>query len=361
MSDIEDNIRDAYKKIVNIGATAIVAGTIALMGIGSIHQTGTTQVGVRTVKFSPFAKRGVQEKVYQPGSTYFFLPIINDWTTYDAKLVNMEMSANVNESETGRPDALAFKTRDGNDIDLDVIISYRIDPNKAPYIRQFVASSDQELKQKIVRTITRSKPRDLFGELSSEDFYHAEKRNEAAEKAKKKLQEMLEPYGVIIEKVGSKDYRFNPHYANAIMNKKLADANELKYRSEINARREENVRLLKEAEGQVNEMVAKVDGQYKEAVLNADAYYDKQENIAKAVIAEGEATSAAIKAKREAMISQGGSTLVKMNIAESLKGKKIIMVPSGSSGGNINLQTLNLNDFLKLKGLQNLEDKVDSK
>ena len=31
------------------------------------------------------------------------------------------------------------KTIDGNDISLDVIIAYRIDPQKAPYILQYVA------------------------------------------------------------------------------------------------------------------------------------------------------------------------------------------------------------------------------
>jgi len=45
-------------------------------------------------------------------------------------------------------DDLLFKTIDGNDIGLDVIISYRIDPQKAPFIVQYVAVDDFELKDK---------------------------------------------------------------------------------------------------------------------------------------------------------------------------------------------------------------------
>jgi len=55
-------------------------------------------------------------------------------------------------------DDLLFKTIDGNDISLDVIVSYRIDRAKAPDLVQRVATSDFELKDKVVRTIARSRP-----------------------------------------------------------------------------------------------------------------------------------------------------------------------------------------------------------
>jgi hypothetical protein len=46
------------------------------------HTTGPTEVGVRTVKWSPFLKRGVEDFVRDPGGTYFFSPIFNDWHTF---------------------------------------------------------------------------------------------------------------------------------------------------------------------------------------------------------------------------------------------------------------------------------------
>lgn len=56
------------------------------------HSTGSTEVGVRTVKLALFGKKGVEERVYAPGSTYCFLPFINDWHTFDTKLQNLEMT-----------------------------------------------------------------------------------------------------------------------------------------------------------------------------------------------------------------------------------------------------------------------------
>ena len=41
------------------------------------HTTGDTEVGVRTIKWTLFGEKGVEDKIYAPGSTYFFMPIIH--------------------------------------------------------------------------------------------------------------------------------------------------------------------------------------------------------------------------------------------------------------------------------------------
>src|SRR5512137_595103 len=85
------------------------------------HQTKSTEVGVRIIKWSPLAKSGLVQNVYAPGATYFFAPVFNGWYTFDTKLQNMEMTASRGGSRFGKDD-LVFKTIDGNDIALDVII-----------------------------------------------------------------------------------------------------------------------------------------------------------------------------------------------------------------------------------------------
>src|SRR4029077_3259933 len=142
------------------------------------HPTAPTAVGVRTVKWSLFGPRGVEDRVYQPGAVYFFPAFLSDWSVFDTKLQNVEMTHDPHRGDKPFRDDLLFKTIDGNDISLDVIISYRIDPVKAPYILQHVARDDDELKDKVVRTIARSRPRDIFGELKTEEFYVSEKREQ---------------------------------------------------------------------------------------------------------------------------------------------------------------------------------------
>lgn len=319
------------------------------------YTTGETEVGVRTKKITLFGTKGVEEKIYAPGSTYIFLPLINDWHTFDIKLQNMEMTIKKGRGDRRTRDDLLFKTIDGNDISLDVIIVYRIDPNLAFKIVQNVAINNVELREKIVRTIGRSKPRDIFGELKTEEFYVAEKREAQAQKAKDILQEIFAPMGIIIEKVLTKDYRFNPAYQKAIEDKKIADQKMEKNRSAQHAALEEYKRKIEEAKGEVNKMVADIDGEYLKAKIEVDAYYEKQKLLAEAIKAEGIAQARGIREMNQAMASAGGEALIKLQIADALQGKKIVLLPV--SEGGMNLKTTNINDIIKIMGIKSLSSK----
>jgi len=330
-----------------------------VLGIGAFlfliycpHQTRSTEVGVRVVMWSPFVKSGVVNQVYAPGATYFFPPIINEWYVFDTKLQNMEMTASESGSRRGKDD-LVFKTVDGNDIALDVIIAYRLDPAKAPDLLQRVGRNNREVEEKLVRPITRNLTREIFGELKTEDFYVAYKRTEKAELVKDALNKDLGPYGIIIENVLPKDYRFNAAYQRAIEEKKVADQMVERFKSEAKATVEEYNQRVQQEQGEVNKMVASADGVFAQAKIAADAYYAQQGMIAKAIEAEGRAQAQGIEKMVEALNSSGGKTMVKIKLAEALAGKKIFLLPL-SDGGSIDLKTTNVNDLLRVYGMQEL-------
>lgn len=338
----------SYLIIVAILSITLLAGCVP-------HSTGSTEVGVRTVKFALFGKKGVEERVYAPGSTYFFLPFINDWHTFDTKLQNLEMTYDRGRGDRKSRDDLLFKTIDGNDISLDVIIAYRIDPQKAPLIVQYVAENDQMLRDKLVRTIARSKPRDIFGELKTEEFYVAGRRALQSQRAKDALQDILGPMGIVVEKVLTKDYRFNPEYQKAIEDKKVADQLVEKNKSAQRAATEEYKRKLEEAKGEVNKMVANADGEYRRAKIEADVYYEKQALIAEAIKTEGIATAKGIQEMNKAMAGSGGEALVKLRIAEAIQGKQIVLLPV--SEGGMNLKTTDINRLIDTVGVKALSEK----
>jgi regulator of protease activity HflC (stomatin/prohibitin superfamily) len=172
---------------------------MAVMTLGGCvpHTTGGTEVGIRTRKIAFSGQKGVEDRIYAPGATYFFLPYINDWHVFDTRLQNLEMTFSKARGDRKTQDDLVFKTIDGNDISLDVIIAYRIDPARAPYILQYVAGNDSLLKDKIVRTVARSKPRDIFGELKTEAFYVAEARETQSKKASKNFRKSSAPWGLL--------------------------------------------------------------------------------------------------------------------------------------------------------------------
>jgi len=317
-----------------------------------LYSTGETEVGVRTKKFTLWGEKGVEDKAYPPGSTYIFMPFINDWHTFDTKLQNLEMVYERGRGDRRSRDDLLFKTIDGNDISLDVIIAYRIDIDKAPSILQKVAEDNRMLREKIVRTIARSKPRDIFGSLTTEEFYVADKREAQSQKAKDILQEMLGPLGIIVEKVLTKDYRFNPEYQKAIEDKKVADQQVQKNRSAQHAALEEYKRKLEEAKGEVNKMVADADGVYRKAKIEADVYYEKQKLLAEAIKAEGIAEAKGIEEMNQALAGSGGEALVKLQIAEAMQGKSIMLLPV--SEGGMNLKTTDINQLINTMGIKGL-------
>lgn len=325
------------------------------------HTTGPTEVGVRTVKMgllskrdkvSLFGKQGVEDRVYEPGAVYFFPAIINDWHVFDTRLQNIEMTYDPHHGDKHFRDDLLFKTIDGNDISLDVIISYRIDPQKASYIVQYVAGSDFELKDNVVRTVARSRTRDIFGELKTEEFYVSDKRDEKAQHVKEELNALLNPYGVIVERVSTKDYRFNPAYQRAIEDKKVADQVAEQNKAATKAAEEEYLKKLEDAKGEVNKMVAESDGRFRQAQIEADAYYEKQQRLAAAIEAEGIAEAKGITEMNKALTGSGGEVMVKLKIAEALTGKKIVLLPLSGSG--MDIKTTNINKILETYGLKNL-------
>lgn len=316
------------------------------------HRTGPTEIGVRTRKFALIGKSGVDEEVYPPGATYFFPALINDFATFDTRLQQLEMTHDERSGDKPFRDDLLFKTIDGNDISLDVIVSYRIDPAKAPYILQFVGTSDFEVRDKVMRTIGRSRPRDIFGELKTEEFYVSDKRDEKAERAKADLNAMLNEYGIIVERVSTKDYRFNAAYQKAIEDKKVADQVAEQNKSATKAAQEEYLKKLEDAKGEVNRMVAEADGAFRQAQIEADAYYAQQEQLAKAIEAEGAAEAKGILELNKALAGSGGEVMVKLRLAEALQGKRIVLMPL--AGGGLDLKTTNVNQLLELYGARTL-------
>jgi len=329
----------------------MLASAVLLLQSCVFYSTDKNEVGVRTRKLAIFGKQGVEDKVYAPGSTFFFLPLVNDWHTFDTNLQNLEMTLEEGKGDRPAKDDLLFKTIDGNDISLDVIIAYQIDPDKAPYILQYVARNDRALREKIVRTVARSKPRDVFGELKSEQFYVANQRETQAQKAREVMQEILGPMGIIVKNVLTKDYRFNKEYQQAIENRKIADQQAEKFKSAQRAAIEENKRKLAEARGEVNKLVARADGAYRQAKIEADAYYEKQQLVAEAIRTEGATQAEGIREMNAAMALRGGETMVKLQIADAMQGKRILLLPVA---GGMNLQTTDMNQLIQLMGARSL-------
>jgi regulator of protease activity HflC (stomatin/prohibitin superfamily) len=306
------------------------------------HNTDANEVGVLTYKINPFGKKGVQDEPRPPGATYFFPAFITDWHTFETKLQNLRMT----KAPTARNepvDDVEFKTVDGNDVSVDVTVAWRIDPAKAPYILQRVGESTADVEDRVVLPAVRAYVRDSLNRLRSEDFYVADKRFAAAEEAKQLLVAAVGNEGVIVEQVILNEHRFNPAYEEVIRDKKFAEQNAEKLKSEGSAAAEESKRNLESARGKVAQQIAGATGELAQAKLAADAQLIKAKNEGTALLTEAKTRAQGIEKENAAMGGAGGKTMVKLRIAEALQGKRIVLVPTGKGA---NLQTLDINQLL---------------
>ncbi len=300
-----------------------------------VRTTGSNEVGVVANWFT-----GVEPEIRAPGQTYFLPAVITDWYTFSTKTQTLEMTAETGKGDRRGKDDLEFKTRDGNDVGVDVTILYRVDPKKAPLILTHVAKSDFEIKEKIIRPMARAIPRDCLNELTSEEIY-TDKKFKAAECAVRELNKSLTPLGIICENVTFADHRFHPAYQKAINDKKVFDQQVNTNRSAAeNAEREWQANLEK-TRGDVEQKIAAKKGEAEQMKLQADAYYFAKQKAAEAILAEKTANAKGIHKLNQAMSGSGGRTRVKMKIAEALQGKRIVVLPAGEGGASINKLDVN--------------------
>jgi regulator of protease activity HflC (stomatin/prohibitin superfamily) len=241
---------------------------------------------------------------------------------------------------------VSFKTSDGNDIFVDVTITWRITPDKTPYLLQFVGEDTRDVEERLVSPVTRSVMRDLLNELRSEQFYDATLRFAKAEDIRGVCNHYLNPEGVMVEQVLLGEHKFNAKYEDVIKSKTLAEQEASRLRSESEAAREQMRRELEVAKGEVNQKIEAARGEAQKATLSADANYFAKQRQAEAVLAEARANAEGLKAKAKALSGAGGRNMVKLKVAAALKDKPIVFMPTGG----MDMRKTDMNDLLQSLG-----------
>ena len=293
------------------------------------HQTAATEVGIK------FNKLTRSYELMEPGATHFFFPIINDWKKYDVSLRNLEMNAQGQSEGSDEKDDLRFKTRDGNDIETDVTVRWRIDPTKVSDLWKTVAPNTDAVEERLVRPQARTYIRDVLNRLNSEDYYNPQLRFAAANDATRLLSQHLQPYGIVIEQVLLGDFSFKPEYQRLINSRKEAEKTAEKLEAEILATEEANQANLQSKVAELTQTLTRAQGELEQAKRAADAYLIRRQQEAQAILAEKNAQAEGIRKERAALNSSAGDAYVKLQLIEALQKKEIRQIPKLPNGGNM--------------------------
>lgn len=332
------------RRLVSIAACTVVFG-------GCTASTEATEVGVRTVHVGILSSPGVQPEVYAPGQTYFFFRPFSEWNVFDVGLQNLEMLREEGEGSRQGDDSLRFKTVDGNDISVNVTVAWRIDPDLAPYLLEFVGDDTRTVEEKLVRPVSRTMIRDVLNQLTSEEYYRADSRPGVALQAETELNAVLSQDGVVVEQVLLGEHRFNEAYEQIIRDRTVADQEARRLVSETLAATEGMKRELEKAKGEVGKEIEAARGESEKRRLEADAIHFEREQQAEAILAEKKARAEGLRAKARALAGSGGRNMVKLKVAEALKGKDIVFLPAG---GGMDLRRTDVNALLSAYGIDAL-------
>ncbi len=309
---------------------------IILLGLGlyfyscSIH-IDTDEVGVKIVYLNPFGKTGVIPKTYNTGY-HFFFPPFTGFVKVKKVEQKLEMLAHKKEGEKWVGNDLKLKTSGGNDVWVDLIVTWRIIPEKAYLAVQKVGEKTDKIQTNIIKPITRAALRFYLGKLTSEEFYEAAKRENAVKLTKEFLNKKLEKLGLEITDLLLKDYRFNDRYQKAIEQRKIYEQKALEYAALTKAAAEDAKRKQFEAKAEANKIIEKAKGEYEQAKLKGDAILYAAKKNAEALFALKKAEADALIELNKALSGSGGENLVAKRLVESLKGKQIVIVPVNDSG-----------------------------
>jgi regulator of protease activity HflC (stomatin/prohibitin superfamily) len=354
MSDERENLDEIFNKLSQMKRPRVPLGLLlpllavllvlvvffATLRIGRV--TGE-EVGVLLDKMT-----GEIEVIPQSG-VRFYNGITSDFFVLDKTLQTLEMTSAAGRGDRGEKDDLKVKTGDGSDVYVDIKVQYRIDPAMAETVIR-TSGPGGAFKEKWARDYVRAICRNALGELKTDDFYDAGKRNAKMVQAQRVIGERLADFGIRIDNILIPTRpRFYKEYEEIIKQKKLADQEVLAEQSKARAAEQAQLRKIVEETNVKNVAVEKFKGEMEQRIIDAeaqaerarkeaDAYYDRvtigaeaqlyeHRQEAEGILAKRQAEAQGIDALRKALEGPGGRNMVKLEYARKLKGVTVTGQP----------------------------------
>ncbi len=319
---------------------AFVVIMVILFNAFRVGQVSGERVGIILNKIT-----GSITVINNPGTT-IYSGLYKEFYTLDKTLQTLDMSGQVSRrTREGSPqqggEKLKIKTVDGSDVYVALKVQYKINTDMAEEIVTTSGLGDN-YKHMWARDYIRSKCRNYLGELTTEEFYDASKRDVKILLAQQDINKRLASFGIVIDSIViPQKPRFYKEYEAMIKKKKLADQAVLEEKSKALAAKQKQHTLIVEENNIKNVAVEQYEGEMEQKLISAkaagekakqgsDAYFDKEVIGAEAtlyqlkknssgILARKKAEAEGIQALKKALEGEGGRNMVKMEYAKKLK------------------------------------------
>ncbi|NBW41636.1 hypothetical protein EBR25_11645, partial [bacterium] len=336
-----DNTPNRLRRVLRaLITTFLVAGIFVFSGCTRIE---SRKVGVRFWKLPTYLGGGLSDRMFRAGELAIDYPVVSELYSIDVGLRDLEFSV-------GNQAALKTRALDGNELILEVTVTFQLSQEKEKLIRliQEIGKTPEEIES-IVRSIARADIRTYMNELRTSEFIDSTSSYGALEQVRKKLQERLGPYGFDFKQLKLDRYRFDDEYENLL--KKIQQLEE-----DVKRERERRLVIEREIErdkeraiGIKNAVLREAAGYRERRIQDGENYLKEKSNQAQALRAAADAEATALKKQIEAFAGPGGSALVRLELAKRLLENNPRFVVLGGSDGDddINVKRLDANQLLE--------------
>ncbi|HEY3244030.1 MAG TPA: SPFH domain-containing protein, partial [Phycisphaerae bacterium] len=320
--------RGRWPRRILLLALVVVLIYVMQHGIARVRET---EVGVQVDNLTG-------ELVLRDRAGYhLFVPYLSQFYVLDRTSQRLDLSWRQGPGGAGRD--LKLKTADGSNVSLDMIINFKLIPDKAPQVLRR-SGTGLRFAETWIEPFARHVCFSSFGQLTTEEMYDAAKRNERAQESLTELNARLGPYGIEVVSVIPGEFRFYKEYEQVIQEKKLADQQVEEQQAQARASLQDQERQLVEAtkraetrlasfqgecanrmiqaEADANKVRREADGRYSATVLSADASLysaDKQATGTKATLL---AEADGMEQMRRALAGDGGLGMIGLEYAKRL-------------------------------------------
>ena len=244
---------------VIVTAVGLVAGVLLLVVSQGLLIVEPTQ---RAVVFNVLS--GDLEQPRGSGVN-IIIPGVQNPVIYPISQQSYTMSNNTQEGDPNRADAIVARSIDGQEVNLDMTLIFRIADDSATINQLHRDWSDEPggYREGLVRPVVRSVVRDVVAGFEAEAIYGVGREEMQAE-IETRLTERLAEDGIDVRDVLVRDISFSTDFINAIEAKQVEE-------QQLQRAITQAQRLEREAQGRANATVAEAEGAARARLINAQA------------------------------------------------------------------------------------------
>jgi regulator of protease activity HflC (stomatin/prohibitin superfamily) len=323
----------------------VIAVVLKVLMWSCLTYVGPSEFGIKVVRVPILGGRGVHKEVYEPGF-HVVLKVLDLERMYlfpkDLQVLDLTSAREEAAREASVSKAAHIQTSDGFFVDVDVSILYNI---VDPYLVFTRLGTGRLFETNGI--VPKAEPvlKQALGELTTEEFYNSPVRSAKAQLATDLLNRDLAEYGLKVDQILIRYFRYTEEIQKNIEERKLKD--QLVFKNQAEGRAATEGAKLKKMiqEGQAAVDIKLQEGRAYITTKDAerDLYARRKRADADLLVKLAEAKKTQL--RNDALQGSGSDRMVGLKLADAYKGIDVIVLPSDGPNG---VNPFNIEQTLKL-------------